>query len=162
MKPAIIIRSILPEDDLLLASVIRNALMEFGAAKPGTVYFDDTTDHLADVFKKEGSAYFVVILEGDVAGGAGIYPTENLPDGTCELVKLYLAKVARGKGIGKLLLQQCEEAAIQLGYKNIYLETMPELKVAVPMYEKMGYKYLKQSMGNSGHTGCDIWMLKEV
>jgi putative acetyltransferase len=30
------------------------------------------------------------------------------------------------------------------------------------MYEKFGFTYLKQSLGNSGHTGCDIWMLKEL
>lgn len=162
MEPTILIRSIKPADNLMLAAIIRNSLIEFDAAKPGTVYFDETTDHLWEVFKKKGSRYFVVTIDGMVAGGAGIYPTENLPADTCELVKLYLATSARGKGIGKLLLQQCEEAAIQLGYKNIYLETMPELKIAVPMYEKMGYHYLNHSMGNSGHTGCDIWMLKEI
>ena len=162
MEPAIIVRSIIPADDVLLAAIIRNTLMEFEAAKPGTVYFDDTTDHLTELFKTKGSRYFVVTIDGTVTGGAGIYPTENLPADTCELVKLYLATTARGKGIGKLLLQHCEEAAIQLGYKNIYLETMPELKIAVPMYEKMGYQYLKQSIGNSGHTGCDIWMMKKV
>lgn len=162
MEPTILIRSIEPGDNLLLAAIIRNSLIEFDAAKPGTVYFDETTDHLWEVFKKKGSRYFVVTIDGMVAGGAGIYPTENLPSDTCELVKLYLATSARGKGIGKLLLQQCEEAAIQLGYKNIYLETMPELKIAVPMYEKMGYHYLNHSMGNSGHTGCDIWMLKKI
>ena len=162
MEPTILMRSIEPGDNLLLAAIIRNSLIEFDAAKPGTVYFDETTDHLWEVFKKKGSRYFVVTIDGMVAGGAGIYPTENLPSDTCELVKLYLATSARGKGIGKLLLQQCEEAAIQLGYKNIYLETMPELKIAVPMYEKMGYHYLNHSMGNSGHTGCDIWMLKKI
>ena len=162
MEPTILIRSIKPADNLMLAAIIRNSLIEFDAAKPGTVYFDETTDHLWEVFKKKGSRYFVVTIDGMVAGGAGIYPTENLPADTCELVKLYLATSARGKGIGKLLLQQCEEAAIQLGYKNIYLETMPELKIAVPMYEKMGYHYLNHSMGNSGHTGCDIWMLKKI
>jgi putative acetyltransferase len=59
-------------------------------------------------------------------------------------------------------MQKCETAAIQSGYKHIYLETMPELNIAVPMYEKMGYRYLLQAMGSSGHTGCDIWMVKDV
>ena len=162
MEPTINIRPILQGDDDSLALVIRTTLMEFGAAKPGTVYYDETTDHLSDVFKKEGSCYFVVTMDGEIVGGAGIYPTQNLPADTCELVKLYLSARARGKGIGKLLIQKCEAAPLGYGYKNIYLETMPELKIAIPMYEKMGYRYLSKAMGNSGHTGCDIWMVKKV
>lgn len=162
MEQEINVRTILPEDDRRLAEIIRYTLTEFGAAKPGTVYYDETTDHLSAVFTREGSCYFVVTMDGEVAGGAGIYPTQNLPPDTCELVKLYLSAKARGKGIGKLLMQKCEAAAVEQGYKYIYLETMPELKIAVPMYEKMGYNYLSKSMGNSGHTGCDIWMVKRL
>lgn len=162
MEQFIHIRAIMPEDDKRLAQIIRDTLTEFGAAKPGTVYYDDSTDHLSHVFRTERSAYFVVTVDGEVAGGAGIYPTQNLPPHTCELVKLYLSPKVRGKGIGKLLMQKCEAAAVQYGYQYVYLETMPELKIAVPMYEKMGYNYLSQSMGNSGHTGCDIWMVKKV
>ncbi len=156
------VRNIQSSDNSALAKIIRDSLQEFGAAKLGTVYYDKTTDNLYDVFKAEGSCYFVVLLDGDVAGGAGIYPTANLPHATCELVKLYLAPEARGKGIGKLLMQKCEAAALALGYNTIYLETMPELKIAVPLYEKLGYRYLKEPLGNSGHTGCDIWMSKTL
>ncbi len=162
MEPLVTIRNLIPADDAALAIIIRNSLTEFGAAKPGTVYYDETTDHLSAVFKKEGSCYFVVSSNGQVAGGAGIYPTADLPAGTCELVKLYLSPMARGKGIGKLLMDKCEQAAKVMGYQNMYLETMPELKIAVPMYEKRGYRYLSQAMGTSGHTGCDIWMVKRL
>ena len=158
----IIIRTIEPGDDVILARIIRDTLTEFKANKPGTVYFDETTDHLSDVFKASGSIYFVVELAGTILGGAGIYPTENLDAGTCELVKLYLVANARGKGIGKLLMEKCIAAAKALGYKKIYLETMPELTVAIPMYEKSGFTYLQTAQGCSGHTGCDVWMIKDL
>jgi putative acetyltransferase len=45
---------------------------------------------------------------------------------------------------------------------QVYLETMPELSNAVSMYEKLGYNRLTKSMGNSGHCGCNIWMLKNL
>ncbi|MBC7867434.1 MAG: GNAT family N-acetyltransferase [Gloeobacteraceae cyanobacterium ES-bin-316] len=156
------IRTIRPSDDRSLAKIIRTSLEDFDAVKPGTVYFDPTTDHLSEVFTLPGSNYFVLEIDEQVVGGAGYYPTQNLPESTCELVKLYISAAARGKGMGKLLMQQCEEAAFAAGYKYIYLETMPELKIAVPMYEKRGYQYLQHAMGNSGHDGCDIWMLKEL
>ena len=158
----IIIRTILPEDNRALAKIIRNSLEEFKANKPGTVYFDDTTDNLSEVFKAPGSIYFVAEADGVLLGGGGIYPTQNLPAGTCELVKLYLSNAARGKGIGKLLMEKCFTAAKDLGYKKMYLETMPELNIAVPMYEKMGFTYLQSPQGNSGHGGCDIWMIKDL
>jgi putative acetyltransferase len=157
-----LIRPIRQDDDKALAKIIRDTLTEFKANKPGTVYFDETTDHLADVFKVAGSIYFVAEMDGEIIGGSGIYPTANLPDGTCELVKLYLSTEARGKGIGKLLLEKCIAAAKELGYKKIYLETMPELIIAIPMYEKYGFTYLQAAQGCSGHTGCDVWMIKDL
>ena len=157
-----LIRTIHPADDKALAIIIRDALTEFKANKPGTVYFDETTDHLSEVFKAIGSIYFVVELKGVILGGGGIYPTANLDAGTCELVKLYLSANARGKGVGKLLMEKCMAAAKALGYKKIYLETMPELSVAIPMYEKFGFSYLPSALGCSGHSGCDVWMIKDL
>ena len=159
---AITIRTILPGDNTALAIIIRAGLEEFKANKPGTVYFDPTTDNLSAVFTTPKSKYFVVEENGVLLGGGGIYPTRNLPRDTCELVKLYLSNAARGKGLGKLLIQKCFAAATDLGYKKIYLETMPELNIAVPLYEKMGFSYLPGPLGNSGHDGCDIWMIKEL
>ena len=158
----LLIRTIQPGDNKALAKIIRDTLTEFKANKPGTVYFDDTTDNLSAVFKMNTGIYFVAEFEGEILGGGGIYPTANLPEGTCELVKLYLSSKARGKGLGKLLLEKCITAAKELGYKKIYLETMPELTIAIPMYEKMGFTYLPAAQGSSGHTGCDVWMIKDL
>jgi putative acetyltransferase len=158
----LLIRTIEPGDDMALAKIIRDTLAEFKANKPGTVYYDNTTDHLSEVFKAARSIYFVAVVDGEIAGGGGIYPTLNLPSATCELVKLYLSTAARGKGIGKILLQKCIEAAKEMGYSKIYLESMPELTIAIPMYEKMGFTYLDAAQGCSGHTGCDVWMIKEL
>ena len=156
------IRTIQKDDDDALAKIIRSALEEFGANKPGTVYFDDSTGHLSEVFTATGSIYFVAEDRGQLVGGCVIFPTANLPEGTCELVKLYLAPAARGRGIGQQLLQKSLAAAKELGYKKVYLETMPELTVAIPMYEKNGFRNLTGPRGNSGHSGCDIWMIKEL
>ena len=157
------IRPIQLEDNPAIAKIIRSTLEEFGANKPGTVYFDSETDHLFELFSKTpGSVYQVALQDGKLVGGAGIYPTPNLPEGTCELVKMYLLAAARGKGVGRILIEKAFQLASNLGYQAIYLETMPELKKAIYIYEKMGFKYLNGPMGNSGHTGCDIWMIKTL
>lgn len=156
------IRTLEKNDNKALARIIRDTLTEFKANKPGTVYFDETTDHLYDIFIAEGSIYFVAEMDGEIIGGGGIYPTANLPGGVCELVKLYLSSKGRGKGIGKSLVEKCIAAAKEFGYKKIYLETMPELTIAIPMYEKFGFSYLQAPQGCSGHTGCDVWMMKDL
>ncbi|MEP6927581.1 MAG: GNAT family N-acetyltransferase [Ginsengibacter sp.] len=162
MNDKILIRKITADDDAKIAFIIRSCLEEFSAVKPGTVYFDETTDHLYNVFQTERSAYFIVEINGEVFGGAGIFPTESLPPKTCELVKMYLLSKARGKGIGKLLLQKCMEEARNKGFEKMYLESMPELVNAIAMYEKNGFTFITKPLGNSGHTGCDVFMIKEL
>ena len=156
------IRSIQPADNPALAKVVKDTLAEFGANHPGTVYYDPTTDTLSDLFKKERSVYFVALINDEIVGGGGIYPTDGLPEDTCELVKMYLLPHARGIGLGRTLIEECMEFAENSGYHNIYLETMPELKQALKIYEIFGFEYLKGPMGNSGHTGCSLWMLKSL
>ncbi|OGV10740.1 MAG: GNAT family N-acetyltransferase [Ignavibacteria bacterium RIFOXYB2_FULL_36_7] len=156
------IRFIEPKDNVALAAVIRAALTEFGANKPGTVYFDPTTDNLSALFETPGSVYYVAEKDNEILGGCGIFPTVGLPDKTCELVKLYLAPGSRGTGLGKALMLKAMAWAKEAGYEQVYLETMPELSNAVTMYEKLGYNRLSKSLGNSGHDGCSIWMLKAL
>jgi len=162
MLPTITIEKIKPAHNAAIATIIRTVLSEFGANKPGTVYFDPTTDDLYQLFQAPKSHYFIATINGSIVGGAGIYPTAALPNGYCELVKLYLLNEARGLGLGKKLMQHCFTKAIEEGYTNIYLETLPELTNAVGLYENMGFTYLTQPLGNSGHFGCNIWMQKKL
>ncbi|MFT4023800.1 MAG: GNAT family N-acetyltransferase [Flavihumibacter sp.] len=157
------LRAIEAADNQALAAVIRNTLLEFGAARPGTVYFDPTTDDLFSLFRKAGSAYFVAVDQHNtVLGGAGIYPTTGLPAGCCELVKFYLLPAARGQGTGTTLTRACLAEAKALGYTHVYLESLPELKKALRLYEREGFQYLEKPLGDSGHFGCDLWMLKQL
>lgn len=158
----LIIRKIEPRDNPALADIVRDTLAEFGANKPGTVYYDPTTDRLFELFQAEKSIYYVALIDNVVVGGAGIFPSPGLDPDTCELVKMYLSPVARGKGLGKYLIDQCILFAQTAGYKKIYLETMPELRKAVGMYEKFGFRYLDGPRGNTGHFGCDVWMMKDI
>ncbi|MBE7173314.1 MAG: GNAT family N-acetyltransferase [Williamsia sp.] len=156
------IRTIQPTDNAALASLVRTTLTEFGLNKPGTVYYDGSTDHLFELFQKEKSVYYVAEQEGSIIGGAGIYPSDGLPEGMCELVKMYLKPAARGKGLGRTLIQRCLDFAAAVGYTQVYLETMPELEQAASVYKKFGFVHLDQQLGNTGHFGCKVWMLKKL
>jgi putative acetyltransferase len=158
----IIIRNIQPSDNPELAVIVRNTLTEFGANVPGTVYFDPTTDALFELFQTPKAAYFVAEANGKILGGGGIYPTDGLPENTCELVKMYLLPEARGIGLGRTLIERCLEAACEMGFQQVYLETLNELHLALKIYAKFGFEYLKAPMGNTKHFGCGLWMLKKL
>jgi putative acetyltransferase len=158
----IIIRPIRETDNPVLSRIVKDTLAEFGANHPNTVYFDPSTDTLFEVFQVPRSHYFVAEVNEEIVGGGGIYPTDGLPDNTCELVKMYLLPHARGLGLGRTLIEKSIDWARDAGYKQIYLESMPELKKALEVYAKFGFEYLKGPMGNSGHTGCSLWMLKKL
>jgi putative acetyltransferase len=111
----ITIREIEPMDNPELARIIRSSLEEFNAHTKGTVYYDDSTDHPFELFQTASSKYYVAVLNNEIAGGAGIFPTEGLPEGVSELVKMYLIPQARGLGIGSALIKNCFEYARAIG-----------------------------------------------
>lgn len=156
------IRSIEQKDNTALAKIIRDIFVEFDAPMVGTVYSDPDTDRLYEVFQHPGSTYFLAEEDGVVLGGCGIYPTKGLPEGCAELVKFYLSPAARGKGLGKVLMDKAVAAAPGLGYKQIYLESFPQLATAVNMYERAGFKVLDKPMGESGHYATTLWMLMDL
>jgi len=153
------IRPIQQSDNQIIASLIRSVLSEHHANKPGTAFFDKSLDCLYETFKELGSAcYFIAEKNKTVIGGGGVYPTPGLPEGYCELVKLYLHQESRGQGAGGKLITACFAAAKKAGYTHVYLETMPELNKAVLLYERIGFQHLSSPLGRSGHFNCNIWM----
>uniref|UniRef100_UPI0031E015FC GNAT family N-acetyltransferase n=1 Tax=Chitinophaga sp. TaxID=1869181 RepID=UPI0031E015FC len=156
------IRKIQPTDNQTLGSVIQQVLKEFGVDKPGTAYFDAQLFSLYDLFQTPGSTYWVLETDTEIVGCGGIFPTKGLDPNCVELVKFYLLPKARGKGLGKQLLLQCIDSAKEMGYHSIYLETMPELTSAIPLYERNGFQHLSAPLGDSGHYACTIWMQKPL
>jgi putative acetyltransferase len=156
------LRQIEEKDNSEIAELIRSVFREFRIDRPGTVYYDPTTDDLFNLFKTPGSVYWLAEENGRLQGGCGLFATPGLPEGCAELVKLYLLPECRGRGIGRMLMEKTFESARELGYTHLYLESMPELSKAIGIYEKAGFHIIPSRMGNSGHFNCDIWMLKEL
>ncbi len=157
-----IVRPIEPQDNQLLYEMIKQVFEEFDAPRAGTVFSDPTTKNLFKLFQKKKAHCFVIEENGIVQGCCGIYPTKGLPADCTELVKFYLPQSARGKGFGRALMEKCEETASEIGYNQIYIESLPDFGKAVSIYKKNGYHQLDQPLGESGHFGCNIWMVKNL
>ena len=162
MNFAVSIQQVEKSDEPLLANIIRSVFEEFDAPKCGTVYSDPTTDHLFELFEQTGSVLWVARMNDEIVGCCGIYPTEGLPNETAELVKFYLSPSARGRRIGKQLMEKSIQSAKELGYKNLYLESLPQFSNALDLYDRMGFAKLEKPLGNSGHTSCSVWMILEL
>lgn len=158
----IAIRSIQSSDNKDVAFLIREVFHEFNAPKVGTAYNDPTTDRLFEKFQTPASVLWLAEVDGELAGCCGIYPTEGMPEGCAELVRFFVSAKYRGTGVGKELMSRSIDSAREFGYSSLYLETIPEFDRAVGIYEKQGFQYLTQPLGDTGHNSCNIWMLKQL
>jgi len=77
------LRLLHPLDETALSRVIRAALVEFGADRPGFAWQDPELDAMSETYAAPGWIYFVVVEDGNVLGGAGIGPLSGV-DATCE------------------------------------------------------------------------------
>lgn len=157
-----IIREITLKDNLQLAHMVRNVIVEMGAPKIGTAYEDNATDQMFETYQKEKATYFVVEHNNKVVGGAGIAQLDNFEGNTCELQKMYFLPIARGRGLGAKLIAVCLEKAKEFGFENCYLETLPYMEAAVKLYKKYGFENLAAPMGNTRHYSCNVWMIKQI
>jgi putative acetyltransferase len=166
------IREIQPKDNPHIAALIRQVLIEHDAPRVGTAYADTSLDTLSEVYAAANSVYYIVALASDfsttdgeqekVIGGCGIAPLEHGDPKVCELQKMYFAPEARGTGLAAQLLQKCLDAAKAFGFTKCYLETLPNMEAAQKLYTRFGFTYLDAPLGNTGHSSCPVWMIKNL
>ena len=159
----LLVRPITAADNLAIANVIRDVSAEFGlTADKGYTVSDPNLDHLYELYSQPRSAYWVIEVDGNIAGGGGVAPLAGGEADLCELQKMYFLPVLRGKGLAKQLALQALEFARQQGFGRCYLETTASLTSAIGLYEKLGFEHIGSSMGNTGHVDCEVTMLKKL
>lgn len=157
-----IIREIQKKDNLQIAKVIRDVLIEFGVPKVGTAYEDKALDDMFETYNKNSSVYYVIEYNQKIIGGAGIAQLDNYEGNTCEFQKMYFLPEARGKGLGSKMISICLKKATSFGFEQCYLETMPYMNSARALYKKNGFTSLDKPVGNTGHFSCNVWMIKDL
>lgn len=157
------IEPITSADDAPLEALIREALQEFGANREGFAFTDPELQTMHEAYSNEGWCYLIAKgQDGTLLGGGGIGPLAGGDKQTAELKKMYLAKSARGLGLGSRLVNALLQRARQMGYTHCYLETLKAMQAANGLYRKFGFAPLPKPMGKTGHGGCDAWYLLEL
>lgn len=160
------IRPVAPKDNGALAEIIINSLAEFGATGEGFACNDAETQAMYQAYQEPGRKYYTLerISGMDapmVVGGGGVTQLKNSKE-ICEFVKMYFLPEIRGLGIGRKMLELCISEAKNMGYKQMYLETLEHMNAARALYEKYDFKQIDSAMGSTGHYSCNTFYLKAL
>lgn len=103
--------------------------------------FQDFAAELATLPGKYAAPAGELLLARDSHGGplgcVGLRPL--LPDGCCEMKRLYVAPRGRGLGLGKTLIDAIIKEGVRIGYREMRLDTLPGMIEAVALYRKAGF-----------------------
>jgi len=120
-----------------VANLVYTVLGEYHL-KPDPECTDADLKDIEQSYLARGGVFCVLEeKDGSIIGSYGLYPMEA---GVCELRKMYLRRDHRGKGLGRMLLEDALAKACQLGLRRITLETASVLKEAIRLYESYGFK----------------------
>jgi GNAT superfamily N-acetyltransferase len=87
--------------------------------------------------------------EGNGWCGAGI---KALPDGACEIKRLYVRPEVRRRGVAARLLAALEQRARELGYRVVRLDTGPRQPHSRRLFLAAGYRPIHNFNGNPAAT----------
>lgn len=155
-------RTIEKKDNPHISRIIKTVLTEFDADPKTTMLGDPTADKMYQEYLAPNSIYYVALLNGKIVGGCGIKQLNPHDSSLCELQRMYLLKEARGNKIGQTLMTMCLEKAKDFNFAKVYIETISNMHAAQSLYKKFGFHEIDEYLGNTGHTGCDVKMIKKL
>lgn len=88
----------------------------------------------------------IIALDGNTA--AGCVGIKKFSEDICELKRLYVRPAFRKSGLGTYLTKMMMDKARSIGYRYMYLDTMPGLESAVRMYARMGFYEIEKYYPN--------------
>jgi ribosomal protein S18 acetylase RimI-like enzyme len=101
--------------------------------------FSDELERLPEMYGHPGGRLILAQSKGHYIGCVGVRTLANT-SGTCEMKRLYVCAEARGLGLGRQLAVASIDAARQLGYKRMVLDTLGSMTAARALYWELGFR----------------------
>jgi putative acetyltransferase len=115
-------------------------IQEYAAELQENLCFQGLAEELANPLKKygpPGGALYIAYVNDEPAGCVAL---QKLPEqGVCEMKRLYVRPQFRKDKIGQLLCDTILNAAAELGYTTMKLDTLDRLQPAISLYRKAGF-----------------------
>jgi|SRR5437867_552218 len=143
----VVLRDAEPADLAAASALLREAYAEHVTDVPperqqaASAYLAD----VADVWSRVGTSELVVAeVDGRLAGAVTFYPVASgeghgWPQGWSAIRLLGVGPADRGRGIGRMLTEECLRRARALEVPVVGLHTTKGMAVAKAMYERMGF-----------------------
>jgi putative acetyltransferase len=146
------IRNLQPNDYQIVSDIINSIRLEYGVIIPKEYDQDmQTYTALEKYYLETGGLFWVVEKENKILGTAAFYPYKGVEKGA-EIKKIYLLPKARGRGLGKFLLQKLELEIANRGFETIWIKTISLFQEATSLYENSGYsKFLDIETPKNGY-----------
>jgi len=144
-KPAVVVRPISEDDFKQLTKVYRQSLKENSAGFIQDLAFHGELTTIVEHILLQRGVVLVAELSGRVVGFGALKPEG---DGSVEMCKLHVQKDFQGLGIGKKLALSLIEISSVLGYGLVNLHVTATQKVAINLYESLGFRRTGRRMYN--------------
>ena len=107
----------------------------------GIQNFDHELKHLEKKYGMPSGRLYLLYVNDKLAGCVGL---RKMDKEKCELKRLYVKPEFRGQQLGELLLERIINDARRIGYKYMYLDTLPFLETAIKMYRRYGFEEIER------------------
>jgi N-acetylglutamate synthase-like GNAT family acetyltransferase len=129
-------REAAPADGGSIRAVVLAVLGEYGLSPDPQGLDTDLVDVASSYVARGGCFRVVVSADGRIVGCGGLYP---LGSRDAEIRKMYLLPEARGRGLGRALLENLIGAAREREFDRVIVETASVLKEAISLYRQRGF-----------------------
>jgi N-acetylglutamate synthase-like GNAT family acetyltransferase len=75
----------------------------------------------------------------DAELAVGCVAVKPLDSGSCEMKRLFVVSMARGRGAGRALAEAAVSEARDAGYSSMYLDTSVRQTEAITLYRELGF-----------------------
>ncbi|MFX1308619.1 MAG: GNAT family N-acetyltransferase [Promethearchaeota archaeon] len=120
--------------------------------------FDEELKALPGSYAPPEGCILLAFYKDKLVGCVGVRKFE---DDICEMKRLYVRPEFRRKDIGKVLSKSIIEAACKIGYKHMRLDTLPQMKEAIALYQSLGFKEIEPYRYNP-FEGAKFFELKLI
>ena len=99
--------------------------------------FDEELQHFTSEYAPPRGALILAEEAGRHLACIGLRP---FSEDVGEIKRLYVVPAARGRSLGRVLVERILEVAREIGYRSVLLDTLPFMKEAQALYLSLGFR----------------------